>query len=109
MKKTLLIVFFCAAALPAFCQPQTTTTFTTRYGRQTQRPGQLAPAPQGEGALQKGIRNGNPLQLLNPFAPKEYGSGQDVTVYEVGSDPAARWRDPRERPTAVRLLSFFFW
>jgi hypothetical protein len=109
MKKTLLTVFFCAIAIPAFCQPQPTATFTARFGKRTQRPGQLSTVPQGEGAIQKGIRNGNPLQLLNPLAPAKYGSGQDVTVYEFGTDPAQRWRDPRERPVAIRLLSFFFW
>jgi hypothetical protein len=42
----------------------------------------------------------NKLQLLNPFAPRQYGSGEQVVV----ADP----QDPKERPHAVRLISFEF-
>jgi hypothetical protein len=42
----------------------------------------------------------NKLQLLNPFAPHQYGSGQEVVV--------ANPQDPKERPYAIRLLSFEF-
>jgi hypothetical protein len=42
----------------------------------------------------------NKLQLLNPFAPRQYGSGAQVVV----ADP----QDPKERPHAVRLISFEF-
>jgi len=42
----------------------------------------------------------NKLQLLNPFAPRQYGSGEQVVV--------ANPQDPRERPYAVRLISFEF-
>ncbi|HYY30099.1 MAG TPA: hypothetical protein VE860_19295 [Chthoniobacterales bacterium] len=42
----------------------------------------------------------NKLQLLNPFAPAQYGSGQEVVV--------ANPQDPKERPYAIRLISFEF-
>jgi hypothetical protein len=42
----------------------------------------------------------NKLQLLSPFAPQQYGSGEQVVV----ADP----QDPKERPHAVRLISFEF-
>ena len=42
----------------------------------------------------------NPLQLINPFAPREYGSGEQV----VSADP----RDPKERPRYLKLFSFAF-
>ena len=42
----------------------------------------------------------NKLQLLNPFAPRQYGSGAQVVV--------ANPQDPKERPYAVRLISFEF-
>jgi len=42
----------------------------------------------------------NKLQLLNPFAPRQYGSGEQVVV--------ANPQDPKERPYAVRLISFEF-
>jgi hypothetical protein len=42
----------------------------------------------------------NKLQLLNPLAPEQYGSGAQVVV----ADP----QDPLERPYAVRLFSIAF-
>jgi hypothetical protein len=42
----------------------------------------------------------NKLQLVNPFAPRQYGSGEQVVV----ADPL----DPKERPHALRLFSIVF-
>jgi hypothetical protein len=42
----------------------------------------------------------NMLQLLNPAAPAQYGSGQQVVV--------ASPTDPKERPYAIRLFSISF-
>jgi hypothetical protein len=42
----------------------------------------------------------NKLQLINPFAPRQYGSGEQVVV--------ANPQDPKQRPYAVRLLSIEF-
>ncbi|MBV8225858.1 MAG: hypothetical protein JO232_11805 [Verrucomicrobia bacterium] len=42
----------------------------------------------------------NKLQLLNPAAPAQYGSGQQVVV--------ASPTDPKERPYAIRLFSISF-
>ncbi|HEY1477057.1 MAG TPA: hypothetical protein VGF37_05170 [Chthoniobacterales bacterium] len=42
----------------------------------------------------------NKLQLLNPGAPPQYGSGQQVVV--------ANPQDPKERPYAIRLFSIEF-
>ena len=42
----------------------------------------------------------NKLQLVNPLAPRQYGSGEQVVV----ADP----QDPKQRPHAVRLFSFTF-
>src|ERR1700723_3315814 len=42
----------------------------------------------------------NKLQLINPFAPRQYGSGEQVVV----ADPL----DPKERPHALRLFSIIF-
>ena len=35
-----------------------------------------------DGVAVQAIRTDNPLQLINPFAPKEYGSGDDNLVAE---------------------------
>ena len=42
----------------------------------------------------------NPLQLINPLAPREYGSGEQV----VSADPF----DPKQRPKYLKTLSFAF-
>jgi hypothetical protein len=42
----------------------------------------------------------NKFQLLSPFAPRQYGSGEQVVV----ADP----QDPKERPHALRLFSIAF-
>jgi hypothetical protein len=42
----------------------------------------------------------NKLQLISPFAPRQYGSGEQVVV----ADP----QDPKERPYALRLFSIAF-
>ena len=107
MKKTLLTVFLCTLALPAFSQ-----TFTARAGRPGQRPAPAPIEPREEGAINRAVRKGNPLQLLNPLAPREFGSGETVVVYQAPGDatpdPDQR-HNPQPRPVAVRLLSFFFW
>ena len=42
----------------------------------------------------------NKLQLLNPAAPRQYGSGEQVVVADT--------LDPKERPKFVRLFSIVF-
>ncbi len=42
----------------------------------------------------------NKLQLLNPAAPRQYGSGEQVVVADIN--------DPKERPRFLRLLSITF-
>lgn len=53
---------------------------------QTQRPHpaprKVAPAKPSEGSVQRAAHNGNVLQLINPFAPKEYGDGSEFVSYE---------------------------
>jgi len=40
------------------------------------------------------------LQLVNPFAPKQYGSGEQVLAADV--------QDPRQRPKFWKVLSIAF-
>ena len=50
------------------------------------------------GILLEALRANNPLQLLNPFAPPEYGSPEDNLV-----------RDPiRNRPIGLKLFAIAF-
>ncbi len=44
---------------------------------------QTPPASQVQGGIVEGVRSGNPLQMVNPLAPREYGSGQRfVSVHD---------------------------
>ena len=65
-------------------------------------------AAQSEGSLQRGVRLGSPLQMFNPFAPREYGDGRDF-VAPRDQDPGLRPRDrSRAFPIGLRLVSIAF-
>jgi hypothetical protein len=67
---------------------------------------QPQPAQTTEGALQRAARTGNPLELVNPFAPAEYGSGRDF----VAPGDATEVSHPHTvaRSVGVRLFSITF-
>ncbi|MGA3172354.1 MAG: hypothetical protein ABSE62_15230 [Chthoniobacteraceae bacterium] len=70
----------------------------------------LAPVTpaQSEGGIQRGFRLGNVFHMFNPFAPAEYGTGQEFVTYreEAGGGIHAR---PQGKPTGLKLFSFSFW
>ena len=49
-----------------------------------------------DGGVVRAVRSDNPLQAINPAAPAEYGSGQDVARHEPD--------DPFQRPQGLKLL-----
>jgi hypothetical protein len=109
MKKIFLSILLAGATSTAFAQGQgeitttTTTTATTSSQVQTQqpkpRPPQAAPLVPTEGVVQTVIRNGHPVQLLNPAAPARYGSGHE----HVAHDP----QDPG-KPKGIVLFAWSF-
>jgi hypothetical protein len=38
--------------------------------------------PQLTGVIPRSIRGGDPLQMLNPFAPAKYGTAEENTVFD---------------------------
>jgi hypothetical protein len=53
---------------------------------------------EGRGAVQRGIRGGNPLQMLNPKAPAKYG----VYTDSLSIDPdTGKWK-------GIKLFEIFF-
>ena len=52
--------------------------------------------PEITGVIPRAIRGGNPLQMLNPFAPAKYGTAEEDTVL----DP-----DVPGRADGIKLLS----
>ena len=83
---------------------KTTKTFTSRRVTTTERTRVVsAPVtigPRTDGVVPRAIRSGNPLQMINPTAPSEYGNGQDVTRHEVD--------DPFQRPQGLKLYAIEF-
>ena len=119
--KTLTLLAACVLGLSAVsaanAQSDTTTTPRTRITRQTvstrnnaaltarlrrieaqSRQNIQATAPRSniDGSVTRAARSGNPLQMINPLAPAEYGDGSDVTR----RDP----EDPYQRPQGLRLF-----
>lgn len=56
------------------------------------------------GVVPRAIRSGNPLQLINPFAPAKYGNGTNMTMSTT--EPGSL--DPSERPIAIKVFSYEF-
>ncbi|HEY2125506.1 MAG TPA: hypothetical protein VGG94_08605 [Chthoniobacterales bacterium] len=86
MKTILSICLVVALAGTAWADPQKKSYGTTA----TKKPAssKAAPAPpvsQGrdvQGAIPRGFRGGNPLQMVNPKAPARYGTWVDNTSFD---------------------------
>ncbi len=102
MKKILVLsaLLFAASASWSFGQ-----VLSTNLGHpQLTIPAKPSPTPAitrtaRGGVIPTAVRNGNPLQLLNPRAPARYGNSQE----HVSFDP----NDPG-RPTGVKLFEWTF-
>ena len=53
-----------------------------------------------DGSVVRAVRSGQPLQMINPFAPANFGDGSDM----VRREP----EDPEQRPHGFKLLAFQF-
>src|SRR6476660_3539416 len=96
MKTSMLTIVFVAAlvacdqlsaATSQHARSHSTTLVQTRHSVQTHRPAAEA-GPQVTGVIPRAIRRGNPLQMLNPFAPAKYGTAEEDTV--LGPDVPGR-------------------
>jgi hypothetical protein len=84
MKRKIVIVClisgFLTVAQPAWTAPR---SFESRqHARQTHRPATLT-TREVSGVISRATRGGNPLQMLNPFAPAKYGTANE----SVSIDP----------------------
>lgn len=97
MKKLLLSMVLAGASSLAFGQGQgelTTTTTRTTTTTTTPAPGQIqtqlppprspraAPLVPTQGAVQAAVRTRKPLQMINPAAPAQYGSGEQHAAHD---------------------------
>jgi hypothetical protein len=100
VKSGLKLLVFALALSGGVAVAQEFSTTPRRVAPQPEPP--RAPVEQGSNSdiVTKFRRARNKLQLVNPLAPPEYGSGQQVLVADV--------QDPRERPKFWRLFSINF-
>jgi hypothetical protein len=83
-----------AAGKPATAPSHTASFESRHHARQTHRPANLS-QPAVSGVIPRAIRGGNPLQMLNPFAPAKYGTAEE----NVSLDP--------DVPGKVNGINFF--
>lgn len=112
MKTTLLVAVSVSLLAIAGAQAQspsrqarvrpTTTQDGTFVAPRTPAPNAaaIAPTPGSDGVIPRAVRSGNPLQMINPFAPAEYGGGHDVVRHEDG--------DPYQNPRGIKFLAYTF-
>jgi hypothetical protein len=98
--KRFLIAISASFAMGAGLAPAQEFTARPRVPPQPEPPRPAIEQNSNSSWYKKFVAAPNKFQLLNPFAPREYGSGQQVVV----ADP----QDPKERPHAVRLFSIAF-
>ena len=68
-----------SAVTSQHARSHSTTLVQRRHSVQSHRPAAEA-RPQVTGVIARGIRSGNPLQMLNPFAPAKYGTAEENVV-----------------------------
>ena len=62
--------------------PSQTASFESRHhARQIHQPAILS-QPGVSGVIPRAIRGGNPLQMLNPFAPTKYGTADENVSFD---------------------------
>ena len=89
------------AASTATVSARNTARNRARYRAAERTLNQRPPlAPRVDGSVVRAVRGGNPLQMVNPAAPAEYGDGRDVTRHEVD--------DPNQRPQGLKLFAIEF-
>jgi hypothetical protein len=83
---------------PATGLSQTASFESRHHAGQTHRPAALS-EPAVSGVIPRAIRRGNPLQMLNPFAPATYGTAEE----NVALDP-----DVPGKGNGIKLFSISF-
>jgi hypothetical protein len=68
-----------AAGTPTIAPTHTASFESRHHARQSHQPATVS-QPSVSGVIPRAIRGGNPLQMLNPFAPAKYGTaGENVS------------------------------
>ena len=90
MKTCLIATLLIAAAVTSVVAETHTFIAPIPQTKQRQRPAPPILKPDVDGVLPRAVRGGNPLQMLNPRAPRKYGTSQEAITYDP-NDPA-KWK-----------------
>ena len=86
MKKIFLVALLFTAAGIATSEAQNRASYRARADGRSENVERRAPQPvrRGEiGAIPRAVRGGNPIQMLNPRAPRRYfGAPEDTVTHE---------------------------
>ena len=86
MKTSLLVLCLVAtAATSVFAETYRVPIERTRQKQKREKPTPLAPG-KVDGVIPRAVRGGNPLQMLNPRAPRKYGTSLEAVSLDL-TDP----------------------
>ena len=91
MKAYLIATLLIAAAItPVVAETETLTAPVTHTKARTRPAPPISKKRDVDGIVPRAIRGGNPLQMLNPRAPRKYGTSLEAVSYDQ-NDPN-KWR-----------------
>ncbi|HEY2615640.1 MAG TPA: hypothetical protein VGI42_08005 [Chthoniobacterales bacterium] len=90
MKTYLIVPFLIVAAASSALAETYTAPITPKRSKPRERPAPPVSQTEVTGVIPRAIRGGNPFQMLNPLAPRKYGTSQEAVTYDQ-NDPA-KWR-----------------
>ncbi len=83
MKTYLIAALLIAAAVTPVVAAETFVAPVTPKKQQRQRPAPPIYKRDVDGVIPRAIRGGNPLQMLNPRAPRKYGTSMEAVSFDV--------------------------
>ena len=98
MKKLFAIVGMTLMATAVFAQTYTAPVAPRKVAR-PQKPPPPLPAREPGGVVPRAVRGGNPLQMLNPWAPARYGTAQQSVA--VKPEDPVKWN-------GIKLFAIYF-
>jgi hypothetical protein len=87
--KTLLIAFLAGLVTTASAQTFTAPIGPQKPVRAMPTPPPITVRPEVQGVVPRAVRGGNPLQMLNPWAPPQYGTWVESTSFDP--DIPGKW------------------
>ena len=83
MKTYLIAALLIAAAVTPVVAETNSFTAPTTPKKQRERPAPPIIKRDIDGVIPRAVRGGNPLQMLNPRAPRKYGTSQEAVSFDV--------------------------